>query len=152
MGIPSRSGPQDSQTFTGERLCVRAKPLQSCPSFCKPLNCGPPGSSVLGILQARILEHANQPNWLHSSSLPALPAAAGCPEHLCSVAPDSGDPIPPRSSVHGIFKARIVEWIAISSSRESSQPRDRIHISYISCTGRNFFFLPLHHLGNPLFI
>ena len=30
----------------------------------------------------------------------------------------------PGSSVHGIFQARIVEWIAISSSRGSSQPRD----------------------------
>ena len=28
------------------------------------------------------------------------------------------------SSVHGILKARILEWIAISSSWESSQPRD----------------------------
>ena len=32
---------------------------------------------------------------------------------------------PPGSSVHGIFQARILEWIAISSSRGSSRPRDR---------------------------
>ena len=31
---------------------------------------------------------------------------------------------PPGSSDHGIFQARILEWIAISFSRESSQPRD----------------------------
>ena len=31
----------------------------------------------------------------------------------------------PGSSVHGIFQARILEWGAISSSRGSSQPRDR---------------------------
>ena len=31
----------------------------------------------------------------------------------------------PVSSVHGIFQARILEWVAISSSRGSSQPRDR---------------------------
>ena len=30
----------------------------------------------------------------------------------------------PGSSVHGIFQARILEWIAISFSRGSSQPRD----------------------------
>ena len=30
----------------------------------------------------------------------------------------------PGSSVHGIFKARVVEWVAISFSRRSSQPRD----------------------------
>ena len=31
---------------------------------------------------------------------------------------------PPRSSVYGILQARILEWIAISFSRGSSQPRD----------------------------
>ena len=30
------------------------------------------------------------------------------------------------SSVHGILQARILEWVAISFSRGSSQPRDRI--------------------------
>ena len=29
---------------------------QSCPTLCDPMDCSPPGSSVLGILQARILE------------------------------------------------------------------------------------------------
>jgi len=37
----------------------------------------------------------------------------------------------PGSSVHGISQARILEWVAISSSRRSSQPRDRTHISCI---------------------
>ena len=41
----------------------------------------------------------------------------------------------PGSSVHGILQARILEWVAISSSRASSWPRDRNHISYISCIG-----------------
>ena len=30
----------------------------------------------------------------------------------------------PGSSVHGIFQARILEWVAIPFSRESSLPRD----------------------------
>ena len=34
---------------------------------------------------------------------------------------------PPGSSVHGIFQARILEWVAISSSRGSSQSRDYIN-------------------------
>ena len=34
----------------------RAKSLQSCPTLCNPMDCSPPGSSVHGILQARILE------------------------------------------------------------------------------------------------
>ena len=32
---------------------------------------------------------------------------------------------PPGSSVHGILQARILEWVAISFSQGSSQPRDR---------------------------
>ena len=35
---------------------------------------------------------------------------------------------PPGSSVHGIFQERILEWVAISFSRESSQPRDWIQV------------------------
>ena len=33
-----------------------AKLLQSCPSLCDPIDCSPPGSSVHGIFQARVLE------------------------------------------------------------------------------------------------
>ena len=40
------------------------------------------------------------------------------------------------SSVYGIFQARILEWVAISFSRGSSQPRDPIQVSYIA--GRFF--------------
>ena len=42
---------------------------------------------------------------------------------------DPRECIPPGSSVHGIFQARILEWIAISFSRRSSRPRDRTRIS-----------------------
>ena len=49
------------------------------------------------------------------------------------------------SSVHGILKARIPEWVAISVSRGSSWPRDRTHISCISCIGR--WILYHCHLG-----
>ena len=34
---------------------MRAKSLQSCPTLCSPIDCSPPGSSVHGILQSRIL-------------------------------------------------------------------------------------------------
>ena len=43
---------------------------------------------------------------------------------------------PPGSSVHGILKARILEWIAISFSRGSSQPRDQ---TQVSCIAGRFF-------------
>ena len=39
-------------------ICARlpAKSFQSCPTLCDPMDCSPSGSSVHGILQARILE------------------------------------------------------------------------------------------------
>ena len=40
------------------------------------------------------------------------------------------------SSVHGIIQARILEWVAMPSSRGSSQPRDKPCVSYVSCIGR----------------
>ena len=42
------------------------------------------------------------------------------------------------SSVHGIFQARILEWVAISFSRGSSQPRDQTWVPRI--VGRCFTF------------
>ena len=57
---------------------VHAKSLQSCLTLCDPVDCSPPGSSVQGILQARILE-----------------------------------------------------WVAMPSSRGSSRPKDRTHAFYL---------------------
>ena len=50
---------------------------------------------------------------------------------------DSMDDSPSGSSVHGIFQARILEWVAISFSMGSSQPRDR---HWVSCMGRSVLF------------
>ena len=54
------------------------------------------------------------------------------------------DPIgcsPPGSTVHGISQARILEWVAISYFRGSSQPWDWTCISWVSCIGRWIFFV-----------
>ena len=45
--------PKGSGTW---HACVCAKSLQSCPTLCNPIDSTPPGYSVHGILQARILE------------------------------------------------------------------------------------------------
>ena len=42
----------------------------------------------------------------------------------------------PGSSIRGIFQARVLEWGAVSSSRESSWPRNRTRVSHI--VGRRF--------------
>ena len=47
---------------------------------------------------------------------------------------------PPASSVHRILQARILEWVAISSSRAFPQPRDWTHVSCVSCIGRRISF------------
>ena len=55
----------------------------------------------------------------------------------------------PGSSIHGISQAKILEWVAISFSRGSSQPRDQTCVSYI-CTGRRVAgSLPLAPPGKP---
>ena len=41
---------------------------------------------------------------------------------------------PPGSSVHGFLWAKTLEWVAISYSRRSSQPRDPTRISCVSCS------------------
>ena len=83
-----------------------AKPLQSCPTLCDPIDGSPPGFPVPGILQARTLE------WVAISFSSAW-------KWSCSVVSDSRDPTDcslPGSSVHGIFQAKVLEWGAIAFS------------------------------------
>ena len=61
---------------------------------------------------------------------------------------DPRDCSPPDSSVHGIPQARILEWVAIPFSRVSSWPRDRTHVSCVSCTGRQVLY-HYQHPGSP---
>ena len=55
---------------------------------------------------------------------------------LCPTLCDPMDCSPPSSWVHGISQARIMEWVAISLSRESSWLRDLTHVS---CLVGGFF-------------
>ena len=43
---------------------------------------------------------------------------------------------PPGASVHGILQARTLEWVAVPSSRGSSQTRDWTCLLYVSCIGQ----------------
>ena len=49
------------QNYYENHACMCAKLLQSCLTLCDPMDCYPPGSSVHGILQARILEWVAMP-------------------------------------------------------------------------------------------
>ena len=137
------------------------------------MHCSPPGSSVHGILQARILEwvaissseyspaddYINQ-IWsiqtvedypvLKRKRIPFMksyntdePWGRCCADVCTQSCPTLCDPMecsPPGSSVHGISQARIMEWVAISSSRGSSQSRDWTCVSCISCINRRILY------------
>ena len=60
------------------------------------------------------------------------------------------DPVgrsPPGFSIHGIFQARVLEWVAISFSRRSSRPRDWTWVSCIA--GRRFTLWATREAGGP---
>ena len=92
----------------GHALLLLLLSLQSCPTLCNHMDSSLPGSSVPGILQARILEWVAisfSNACMHAKLLQSFPT-------LC----DPMDSSPPGSSVYGILQARILEWVAISSS------------------------------------
>ena len=92
-----------------------------------------PGSSVLGIFQARILEWvaisfsrvSSRPrNWTQVSSIAGkFLTNWAIREAERPILCDPMDHRPSDSSVYRFLQARILEWVAISSSRGSSQTR-----------------------------
>ena len=88
-----------------------AKPLQSCPTLCNPIDSSSLVSSVPGILQARTLEWAAisfSNAWKWKVKVKSLSRAQLLSDPMdCSL---------PGSSIHGIFQARVLEWGAIAFS------------------------------------
>ena len=77
-----------------------AKSLQSCPILCDPIDGSPPGSSVPGILQARILEWVAisfSNACMHAKSLQSCPT-------LC----DPMDSSPPDGTFPYAYENRVV--------------------------------------------
>ena len=68
---------EKKKTYWSMKIEVKVLVTQPCPAICNPIDCSPPGSSV-----------------------------------------------------HGILQARILDWVAISFSRGSSQPRDQTQVSH----------------------
>ena len=127
-------------------MCIHAKLLQSCTILCNLMDCSPPGSSVHGILQARILEWVAIP-FSRGSSQPrdrtcifcivgrfftAEPSVRVLVTQSYLTLCDHMDCSPPDSSAQGTFQARILKWVATPSSRESSQCRNQPHVSCIA--------------------
>ena len=108
-------------------LCVLSH--FSCVPLCDPMDHGPPGSSVHGILQARIPEwvaisSSSDKVWSESMKLKVLVA------HSCLAFCDPMDCNPSGSSVHGILRVRILGWVAIPFSRGSCQTRDWTQVAW----------------------
>ena len=81
-------------------LKVKVK-MKSCPILCNPMDCSLPGSSVHGILQARVLE------WVATSFSRGIFLTQG------------SNPGFPGSSVHGILQARVLEWESIKTLKRT---------------------------------
>ena len=114
-----------------------AKSLQSWPTLCDPIDGSPPGSSVLGILQARTLE------WVAISFSNAWKWKVKVKSQSCPTLSDPMDCSLPGSSVHGIFQARVLEWGAIAFSVINVYPLQLIGIPLKSLM---MYSLPLHLL------
>ena len=68
--------------------------------------------------------------------------------HSCMTLCDPMDCSLPGSSVHRILQERILEWVAMPSSRGTSTPREWTCISSVSCIGKHVLYHS-HHLGIP---
>ena len=73
--------------------------------------------------------------WSHCSLIYMFESESGVVQSYPTLC-DPLDCSPPGSSIHGILQARILEWVAISFSRGSSQPSDWTQVSHIA--GRCF--------------
>ena len=99
---------------TSAAAAAAAKSLQSCPTLCDPINGSPLGSSVPGILQARILKWiaiSFSNAWKWKVKVKSLSHARLSDPMDCSL---------PGSSTHGIFQARLLEWGTIAFSTTSA--------------------------------
>ena len=96
-----------------------AKSLQSCLTLCDPIDGSPPGSPIPGILQARTLEWVAisfSNAWKWKGKVKSLSRVRLLD---CSLPGSSAmDSRLPGSSAHGIFQARVLEWVAIAFSAQ----------------------------------
>ena len=81
---------------------------QSSPTLSDPMDCSPPGSSIHGIFQVRVLEWG-------TIAFSILKYAAKSLQS-CLTLGDATDGSPSGSPIPGILQARTLEWVAISFS------------------------------------
>ena len=140
-----------SRAWTSGGVALGACGLSSCGSWVlehKLSNYGTQAYLFQGIwdLPGSGVEMHWQTNSLSLSyqGSPACLVAQSCP-NLC----DPIDHSPPGSSVHGILQTKMLEWVAISFCRGSSQPRARTCVSCVSLA-LQVDSLPAEPSGKPL--
>ena len=116
---------------------------QLCPTLCDLMDCSMPGLLVLHHLPEPAQTHVTSVEWLWFKLL-IWCVCVQLRLTLCELIDSSL----PGSSVHGIFQARIPEWVAISFSMGSSWSRDQTLVFCISCVGR-WILYQLCYLGSP---
>ena len=115
--------------------------------FLKFANLGLPGSSSLSLMNVqRSPLPLTLPGYSHTETL--REGLCVSVTQSCLILYNPMDYSPPGSSVCGISQARILEKAAVSSSRGSSQLRNRTCISCVSCIGR-WILYHLNHQGSP---
>ena len=133
----------DPITVTMKTQCIDWRRPSSCASSFELFPDGqlPPSDCEVQLPDCLHGKQTTYPNGLQSwySHLASeagsiLPLASM--QHACQILRDPMDHRRPGSSVHWILQARILEWVAMLSSRVSSWPRDWTCISYIVCIGR----------------
>ena len=94
------------------KALAAAKSLQSCPTLCDPIDSSPPGSPVLRFSRQEHWSRSPFPSPMHerkSESEVAQSCLTLCNPMDCSL---------PGSSIHGIFQARVLEWVAPEDKRK----------------------------------
>ena len=116
----------------------------ACPNSC-PFSqwCHQPSCPLLSSFPAfNLSQHQGLFQWVGSLQYLVIFHVCVCVK-LLQLWPTLSDPMvcnPPGYSIHGILQARILEWIAMPSSRRSSRPRVRTRVSFVSCIGRQEVF------------
>ena len=110
--------------------------LVTAPFWCFKTPPYPSQMSILISERAYSLGCGENDGWTYFPCLPGLVLYMHSMAQSCLTLCGLRNCSPPGSTAHGIFQARILEWVAISSSRGSSKPRDW---NFVSCVADGFF-------------
>ena len=135
--------------------CIGAVPGKSGQAVRSPCRSWTPGVGTPSLIQRSWVSGLKWKQKVHrpyASQAVGLLQISECKRakslESCPTLCDPMDCSLPGFSVPGILQARILEWVALPSSRGSSQARDRTCISFVTCIG-SWVLYHWCHLGSP---